>query len=156
MSLTLHTLAPKPGSRPKSFRIGRGQSSGRGKTSGKGTKGQKARTGGRKKLKLKGMKQMLLGFPKLRGFQSGYQKPATLPVERLAAFNAGDEVTLTVLRAKRLIKATDVAAKLVGTADLGKKLHVKGLLASASAKEAIEKAGGTLEVPRYAKRSKSK
>ena len=145
MSLTLHNLAPKHGSRPKSFRIGRGHGSGRGKTAGKGTKGQKARSGGRNKLKLKGLKQMLLSFPKSRGFRSLRAKAAAIPLKRLSVFANGDAVTMETLREKGLIVRIDRTAKIVGNGPVDKKLTVTGVAASASAKAAIEKAGGSVK-----------
>lgn len=145
MTLSLHTLSPKKGSRIKRFRIGRGQSSGRGKTAGRGTKGQRARTGGRNKLKLKGMKQMLLGFPKLRGFQSRFEKAATVPLNRLNVFAENETVTLASLKQKRLIRKTAKSAKIVGGGSLGKKLTFRGVAVSQGVKAAIESAGGSSE-----------
>jgi len=145
-TLTLHTIAPSKGARTKSFRIGRGNASGRGTTAGKGTKGQRARSGGRKGLKLKGLKQMLLSFPKLRGFTSRTAKAETVTLVRLAkAFSAGEKVDVKSLKAKRLVSSVAQRAKIVGTADVGKALVVEGVLASATAKAAIEKAGGSLK-----------
>jgi large subunit ribosomal protein L15 len=145
MSLTLNNLAPKHGSRSKKFRIGRGLGTGRGKTAGKGTKGQKARTGGRKKLKLKGLKQMLLSFPKNRGFQSRYDKVAAIPLKRLGKFGNGESVTLGTLRQKGLIGRTVRQAKIVGNGPIDKKLVVEGVAISAGAKSAIEAAGGSIK-----------
>ncbi len=148
-SLSLNTIAPQKGARTKSFRIGRGNASGRGTTAGKGTKGQRARSGGRKGLKLKGLKQMLLSFPKLRGFQSRFPKAETVTIPRLAkAFNAGEKVTIASLKAKRLVSSTASRAKIVGGGDVGKVLVVSGVLASATAKAAIEKAGGSFLQPK--------
>lgn len=146
MTLTLHTLKPSKGSREKSFRIGRGLGSGRGKTAGRGTKGQKSRTGGKKKLNLKGMKQMLLSFPKNRGFQSLRQKPVALRLPMLNEFADGSLVTLETLKEAKLIRRTDRNAKIVGaTGELTKKLTISGINVSATAKAAIEKAGGTVK-----------
>ena len=143
MSLTLHTLAPHKGSHTKSFRIGRGISSGRGKTSGRGTKGQRARTGGRKRLALKGMKQMLLAFPKLRGFRSRYASAASVPLRSLEQFKDGAVVTLETLHRAGLIHRSDRSAKIVSGGELTKKLTVKRVPASAGARAAIEKIGGS-------------
>lgn len=145
MALNLHTLSPKQGSKSKTKRVGRGQSSGRGKTAGRGTKGQRARTGGKKKLALKGMKQMILGFPKNRGFQSRFPEAATVPLSRLEIFGAGEKIDLNLLKKKGLIKRSDRRAKIVSGGELTKKLTLIGIQASASAKAAIEKAGGQLE-----------
>lgn len=145
MPLSLHTLKPNVGARTKKFRVGRGLGSGRGKTAGRGTKGQRARTGGRKRLKLKGMKQMLLGFPKLRGFQSRFAKVATVPLLHLAIFQDGSTINLKTLREKGIIRRADRMAKIVGSGELGKKLHVVGLKSSSAAKASIERAGGSLK-----------
>ncbi len=144
MSLTLHTLAPRKGARTASFRIGRGISSGRGKTAGRGTKGQRARTGGRKGLALKGMKQMLLSFPKLRGFQSRFPSIATVPLRALESFPEGAVVTLETLRKAGLIHRADRGAKIVGNGVYAKKVTLRGIMISAGARAAIEKAGGSV------------
>lgn len=143
MTLTLHTIAAKHGSRQKKFRVGRGLGSGRGKSAGRGTKGQRSRTGGRKRLALKGMKQMLLSFPKNRGFRSRMTKPTTIALSRLEAFENGTVVNLELLREKAFISRQAVAAKIVGNGAFTKKVTIQGLLASAGAKAAIEKAGGS-------------
>ncbi|MFA5935505.1 MAG: 50S ribosomal protein L15 [Patescibacteria group bacterium] len=146
MSLSLHTIAPKKGSRAKKFRIGRGYATGRGTTAGRGTKGQRARTGGRKRLKLKGLKQMLLGFPKSRGFKSMYPTVYAVPVGRVAAvFTASDRIDLDALKAKRLIPKSAVLAKMIGGGEIDKKLTFVGIMSTASVKEAVEKAGGSFE-----------
>lgn len=146
MSLSLHTLAPKKGSRTKKFRVGRGYATGRGTTAGRGTKGQRARTGGRKRLKLKGLKQMLLAFPKNRGFQSTYPTVYAVPADRLLkAFQSGDRVDLDALKAKRLVPKVAVKAKVIGRGEIDKKLTFVDIMATASVKEAVEKAGGSFE-----------
>jgi large subunit ribosomal protein L15 len=145
MSLTLNNLAPKFGSRSKRFRIGRGAGSGRGKTAGKGTKGQKSRTGGSHKLKLKGLKQMLLSFPKNRGFQSRYAKMAAIPLKRLSVYGNGETVSMETLREKGLIGRSDREAKIVGSGAFDKKLTVSGVAVTAGSKAAIEAAGGSVK-----------
>lgn len=146
MTLALHNIAPAKGSRLKKFRVGRGNASGRGTTAGRGTKGQRARTGGRKLLKLKGMKQMILGFPKQRGFRSLNQKPATITLETIAKnFRAGDKITIKALKAKRLVTKPAMSVKLIGGGELKVALHLTNIKASATAKAAIEKAGGSFK-----------
>lgn len=144
MTLTSHSLSPKTGSRTKKFRIGRGPGTGRGKTAGRGTKGQRARTGGRKNLKLKGLKQMILGFPKLRGFQSRSGKAATVTLGQLSVFSAGSTVDLSALRRHGLASRMQLGAKIVsgGACDKALTITGPGVNVSASAREAIEKAGG--------------
>jgi len=142
MNITLHSLTPQPGSRVKKFRVGRGLGSGRGKTSGRGTKGQRSRTGGRKNLKLKGLKRMLLGFPKTRGFRSLEPKVAAVPLIRLEGLADGTEVTLKALQDLGLVPRRNLSAKIIGSGPLSKELTVKGVAVTAGAKAAIEKAGG--------------
>lgn len=144
MSMTIHTLKPSHGSRSKSRRIGRGAGSGRGKTAGKGTKGQKSRSGGKKKLGLKGLKQMLLSFPKNRGFQSRYPKAHAITLDKLEKLDAGSSVTLDALREKGMVTRRDVSAKIVGNGKLTKALKIVGIPVSATAKTAIEAAGGSI------------
>jgi large subunit ribosomal protein L15 len=148
MALTLNTLKPAKGSKTKSFRIGRGEGSGRGKTSGKGTKGQRARSGGRNKLKMKAIRSMLLSFPKMRGFQSRYLKAATVQLEKVAAaFGSDEKITLRLLKSKGLAGKNDTRAKLVG-GKVDKALHFVNVMASATAKAAVEKAGGSFILPK--------
>lgn len=144
MSLSPHTLVPRSGSRVRKTRIGRGLGSGRGKTGGRGTKGQRSRSGGRSSLKLKGMKQMLLSFPKNRGFQSYTRKPASITLKQLQSLPEGS-VTLDALRAAGLLKRIDAAAKVVGRGVCAKKYALgKGIMTSAGARKSIEAAGGTV------------
>jgi large subunit ribosomal protein L15 len=153
----MNTLAPAKGARTKKFRVGRGEGSGRGKTSGKGTKGQRSRTGGRKGLKLKGIKQMILGFPKLRGFRSTFTPVVTLPLERIAkVFNSPMTVDLKALKSKELVARSAQRVKLVGTAALEKPLNFVNISASASAKAAVEKAGGSFKSSKTKKKVSKK
>lgn len=142
--IELHSLAPNKGAHTRSFRLGRGAGSGRGKTAGKGTKGQKARSGGKKGLALKGMRHMLLSFPKIRGFRSLEAKAIALPVERLNVFADGAKVDLNALRGMRVIGLQDTKVKVIGNGELKKKLIVSGLVVTASAQKAIEQAGGSV------------
>lgn len=144
MTLSIHTLKPAHGSRSKSFRIGRGPGSGRGKTAGKGTKGQRARSGGKKKLKLKGLKQMLLGFPKNRGFQSRYPDARAIPVSRLEVFPANAIISVASLKEIGLMRRRDITAKIVGSGPITKALKMQDVKVTASAKKAIEAAGGSV------------
>lgn len=145
MAITLHTISASSGSRAKSRRIGRGPGSGRGKTAGKGTKGQRSRTGGKSSLKLKGMKQMLLSFPKNRGFRSRFTKDTVIRVGRLSELEEGTTVTMKVLQDADLMVRTARSVKIVAGGDLKKKLTIaKGVTLSAGAKAEIERAGGTI------------
>lgn len=145
MTLSLHTLAPSRGSRRKKTRVGRGNASGRGTTAGKGTKGQRARTGGRNRLKLKGLRQMLLSFPKQRGFHSRFPEVYAVPMKRLMdKVQNGSRIDLKFLKDKKLIPKSAVLAKLIGGGAVSKKLTVATeIRLTSSVKEAIEKAGGS-------------
>jgi large subunit ribosomal protein L15 len=143
--LKLHSIQPKKGSKFAKRRIGRGPGSGRGKTAGKGTKGQKARTGGRNKLRLMGMKFIIRRIPKLRGFKSHHGKDESITLKELqTAFPQGGIVTRAELAKRGLASGPHAPVKIVGSMDLGRKLTLKGLKVSAGAKAAIEKAGGSV------------
>jgi large subunit ribosomal protein L15 len=142
--LKLHSLKPNRGSKTSTRRLGRGPGSGRGKTSGKGGKGQKARTGGRNKLRLMGMKMVIRRIPKLRGFKSHHPKDVAVTLrDLLKAFPQGGLVTPSALAKRGLIADAGATVKVLGSGD-AKKWTLKGLKASAGAKAAIEKAGGTV------------
>ncbi len=143
--LKLHSLKPAKGAKTATRRLGRGPGSGRGKTAGKGTKGQKARTGGRNKLRLMGMKMIIRRIPKLRGFKSQYDKDGTITLHDLAkAFPQGGIVTRAELAKRGVIRDARATLKVVGAVELTRKFTVKGLKVSSGAKAAIEKAGGTV------------
>ncbi len=153
-------MGPAEGSRTKKVRIGRGHGSGKGKTAGRGHKGQRARSGGRNKLKLKGLKQMFLGFPKSRGFTSHYVKAEIVPLDRLLeAVRAPRTLELASLKKAKLVGSTALSAKIVDAKDkeLQPKIALKlvGIAVSASVKEKIEKAGGSV-TSRPKKKSVSK
>lgn len=143
--LKLHTLKPKKGSKFSTRRLGRGPGSGRGKTAGKGTKGQKARTGGRNKLRLMGMKMIIRRIPKLRGFKSHHAKDKSVTLRELqTAFPQGGIVTRAELHKRGIIPSANTQVKVVGKMELVRKLTLKGLKVSAGSKEAIVKAGGSV------------
>jgi large subunit ribosomal protein L15 len=143
--LKLNTLKPAKGAKTATRRLGRGPGSGRGKTAGKGTKGQKARTGGRNRLRLLGMKMIIRRIPKLRGFKSQYGKAEVITLRDLQkAFPQGGIVTRSALVKASLLSSVNADAKVVGGGELARKLTLKGLKASTGAKAAIEKAGGTV------------
>ncbi len=155
MSISMHTLKPAHGSRTKKFRIGRGNASGRGTTAGRGTKGQRARAGGRNKLKVKAIRQMFLSFPKTRGFNSPYVKAETVTLKRLAeAFTNVATVDLKALKRAGLVGKTALSARVVGQGELKAALNLVNVGTSASAKAAIEKAGGSVKLAD--KKSKAK
>jgi large subunit ribosomal protein L15 len=145
MTLSLHTIKSAKGARTKKVRIGRGGK--RGNYSGKGQKGQRARSGGRHNLMRLGMRQLMEQTPKLRGFKSMYKKPAIVNLRDLAHhFKDGDVVTPEILLKKRMVATSRFGVKILGKGEIKIKLNVSECTVSASAKEAIEKAGGSVTV----------
>jgi large subunit ribosomal protein L15 len=150
----LNTLAPRPGAKHRTKRLGCGESSGHGKTSGKGNKGQNSRSGGSIRIGFEGGQMpMHRRLPK-KGFNNSsfalhYAIVNLVDLEE--RFDDGATVDETALRAIKLVKggAWD-GVKLLGSGTLTKKLTVAVDKVSASAKEQIEKAGGTV-VPREKK-----
>ncbi|MEK7655693.1 MAG: 50S ribosomal protein L15 [Patescibacteria group bacterium] len=156
MTISLHNIAPAKGSRPKKFRVGRGNASGRGTTAGRGTKGQRARTGGRNRLKIKGIKQMLLAFPKSRGFHSGFTRVYDIRVNKImSAFADGDRVNIAALKRKYMVPKSAILAKIVGGGEVTKKLNLEGIKVTASVREALIAGGCTIK-KESAKSSKDK
>ncbi len=142
-------------------RVGRGPGSGKGKYSGRGNKGQKSRSGSHKMRAgfEGGQMPIYMRIGKLRGSTSKDAMPVgpfrteTVPVNirDLDRFAAGDEVTPESLVEKKLIKNTKIDIKLLGTGEVSKKLVVRVHAISASAREKIEAAGGTVELLRAPK-----
>ncbi len=144
MSLNLSNLSPAKGATKARKRVGRGGK--RGTYSGKGMKGQKARSG-KSGLKALGFKQTLLRTPKLRGFKSIKPKIATVNIEALdKRFADGATVDIRGLKKVRLIDTKESAFKVLGNGKLSKKLKVSANAYTASAKKAIEDAGGSAEI----------
>jgi large subunit ribosomal protein L15 len=144
----LSRLSPPPGAVKTKRRKGRGVGSGLGKTAGKGQKGQKARhPGGFSKLGFEGGQMPLQRrLPKV-GFHNPFSKHVeVVNVWELTCFDAGATVDPDALRAAGLVKRRLDGVKVLGDGDLDRALTVKAHAFSKSAKEKIEKAGGTVEV----------
>jgi large subunit ribosomal protein L15 len=136
----LQTTKKKTGNR-----VGRGIAAGQGKTAGRGTKGQGARTGSTKKPGFAGGSNPLMQkLPKLPGFRSHRPKVETVYTGQLEQF-AGKSVDTALLAEAGLISNAYVKVKLIVQGELTKKVTVKLSKASASAKAAVEAAGGTFE-----------
>jgi len=143
--LKLHNLSPAPGSKKKRIRVGRGEGGRRGKTAGRGTKGLKARNSLRPGFE-GGQVPIARRIPKLKGFTNPNKEEfAIVNVASLAVFEAGSEVTPESLRARGMIRHRG-RVKVLAEGDLDRALSVKAHAFSASAKEKIEGAGGTVEV----------
>lgn len=147
--ISLHNLHPNPGATKEKKRLGRGRGSGKGKTSGKGVKGQKARSGhhGARFAFEGGQMPMPRRIPK-RGFKNmNRQDIFPINVSLLETlFDAGAEVDIAALRTKGIIPKHIELIKILGEGDLTKKFTIKAHRASATAKEKIEKAGGSIEI----------
>lgn len=143
MAVGLHQLQPAVGSRSHDKRVGRGNASGHGTYSTRGQKGQRARSGGRGGLKIKGIKLMIRNLPKYKGFKSLKDKPEIVNLTLLEKnFNNGGQVSpLTLYRAK-LIDHPSSAVKILADGVLTKKLTVMDCQVSAKARQLIEQAGG--------------
>lgn len=145
--MKLHELQPAPGSRKKAVRVGRGIGSGNGKTSGRGQKGQNARSGGGGRLGFEGGQTPLFRRLPKRGFTNINRKEyAVVNLEKLNRFEDGTEVTPELLLETGVISKLKSGVKILGKGQIEKKLTVKAHKFSASAKEAIEAAGGKTEV----------
>ncbi len=152
--LNLHSLKPAQPRKTRK-RVGRGMGSGTGRYSGRGIKGQKSRAGSHKlPAGFEGGQMPIdMRLPKLRGNTSAdampigpfrtYSQPVNLRhlEER---FEAGDEVTPETLKAKRLIRKVTVDVKVLGVGELSKALSVSAHGFSKTAKDKIEKAGGSV------------
>lgn len=144
--MNLHSLKPRPGSKHRVKRLGCGESSGHGKTSGKGHKGQKARSGGSIRLGFEGGQMPLIRRLPKRGFNNAAFKTryAIVNLEALNQFADGTTVDEKALLEAKLIRGSYDGVKILGTGELTKKLTITADKISASAKEKIEKAGGSV------------
>ncbi|GAA0470273.1 50S ribosomal protein L15 [Alkalibacillus silvisoli] len=145
--MKLHELKRAEGSRKKRNRVGRGMATGNGKTSGRGHKGQKARSGGNVRPGFEGGQMPLYQRLPKRGFTNINRKDYTIVnLDTLNRFEEGTEVTPELLLESGSISKIKAGVKVLGNGSLDKKLTVKADKFSASAKEAIEAAGGQTEV----------
>lgn len=156
--MQLHQLQPKT-FRRRHKRVGRGGK--RGTTSGHGTKGQKSRAGASVRPGFRGGDNRIWQvFPKLRGaskkpgnakphakhrfFQLKQGRAMPVSLDALNVFNDGDVVTYELLVSRGVVPGSHPKVKILGGGALNRKLTVKGLRISDSAKAAVEKAGGTV------------
>ena len=152
----LHSLKPKPGSRHRKKRVGRGEGSGMGKTSGRGQKGAGSRSGAKSRPNFEGGQMPIhMRMRKLRGPHMKKSMPFeqfrthTQPVnlrDLEARFDDGAEVTPQTLAARGLATRKDVPVKVLGQGELSKKLTIHAHGFSKTAREKIEAAGGACTV----------
>ncbi|PPE70504.1 50S ribosomal protein L15 [Caldimonas thermodepolymerans] len=142
--MQLNTIKPAEGSKKARRRVGRGIGSGLGKTAGRGHKGQKSRAGGFHKVGFEGGQMPLQRRLPKRGFKSQTLKfnaeVRLSDLERLGA----EEVDLLTLKQAGLVPELAKNVKVIASGELTKKVVLKGIGATAGAKAAIEKAGGSL------------
>jgi large subunit ribosomal protein L15 len=152
--MKLHDLKPAPGSRRDRKRVGRGPGSGKGKTSGKGMMGQKARSGPNPSRTFEGgQNPMVRRMPYLRGFKNRWRiEYQVINVGDLSEWPQDQEVAVDILVAAGLISRNQ-PLKILGDGELEAKLTVQAHKFSASARQKIEAAGGTVvELPWEAER----
>jgi large subunit ribosomal protein L15 len=152
----LHTLKPAPNSRKPRKRVGRGHGSGMGKTSGRGHKGAGSRSGAKDRARFEGGQMPIhMRMRKLRGPHMKKSMPFemfrtyTQPVNLLSLeerFEKGDDVTVEAMVAKGLGTRKDIRIKVLAKGEITKALTVHAHAFSASARAAIEAAGGTCVV----------
>ena len=145
--MELSNLQPAEGSKHSdNFRRGRGHGSGNGKTAGKGHKGQKARSG-QPRIGFEGGQMPLYRRLPKRGFKNrNHKEIVAINLSALECFEDGATVDIEALIANGIIKDSMDGVKVLGNGELTKKLNVKVNAYSESAKEKIEKLGGTAEV----------
>jgi large subunit ribosomal protein L15 len=161
--LTLSSIKPAQ-SRKDRKRVGRGLGSGKGRYSGRGIKGQKSRAGSHKMRAgfEGGQMPIYMRIPKERGATSkdampiGPFRTSTAPINvgALDRFDDGAEVTPEGLVELGLLKNTKTDVKLLGSGELTKKLTVRVHAISATAREKVERAGGTVSLLREPKQKK--
>lgn len=141
--MKVHDLKPAPGSRKGRKRVGRGIAGKGGKTAGRGTKGQKARDTIPVSFE-GGQLPMSMRVPKLRGFNNPFRvEYQAVNLDTIEASGL-DEVTPETLLAKGLV-SKGALVKVLGRGELNRKVAVRVHACSASAREAITAAGGTVE-----------
>ena len=143
--MRLNELSPGKGAKKAGKRYGRGHSAGQGKTCGRGQKGQKSRSGGFHKVGFEGGQMPLQRrLPKV-GFRSRMAKhSAELRLHELA-IPQDDVIDILSLKKARLVPAQAQKVKVILSGELDKAVKLKGLLVTKGAREAIEKAGGSIE-----------
>jgi large subunit ribosomal protein L15 len=142
----LSELSPEPKSRKKRKRVGRGIGSGHGKTSCKGHKGQNSRSGGGTKAGFEGGQMPLQRRLPKRGFTNIFQKQFNIVNVDVINDLTESVITPDVLQSAGVVKNTKKMVKILGKGELTKSVTVKAHAFSASAKEKIIKAQGSVEI----------
>src|SRR3982751_6797703 len=152
MAISLNSLKPAKGSTHKKKRVGRGPGSGLGKTAGRGEKGQKSRSGYSSKIGFEGGQMPLHRRLPKRGFTNIFKKECIeVSLSSLDQhFAADDEVTPELLHERGLIKKAKRDVVVLGTGEISKALTVSAHRFTKSAREKIERAGGSVtQIEKY-------
>ncbi|HVF55717.1 MAG TPA: 50S ribosomal protein L15 [Pyrinomonadaceae bacterium] len=148
MALSLNNLHPAEGSTHKKKRVGRGPGSGLGKTAGRGNKGQKSRSGYSAKIGFEGGQMPLQRRLPKRGFTNIFKKQwievSLAALER--SFEANEDITPELLHARGIIAKGHRDVVVLGTGEITKALRVAAHRFTKSAREKIERAGGSVMV----------
>ena len=146
--MKLKNLSPKPGSKRRRRRVGRGIAAGQGASCGFGMRGQKSRSGTGTKAGFEGGQMPLYRrVPKLKHFPLVNRKHyTTINVEALGSLPANTEVTLESLLENGIVTSNDGLLKILGNGELKVALNVKAAAFTKSATQKIEAAGGSCEV----------
>jgi large subunit ribosomal protein L15 len=144
--MKLNELKPAPGAKHERHRVGRGVGSGWGKTAGRGHKGQKARSGGFHKVGFEGGQMPLHRRLPKRGFNSPTRNDiAEVRTSELESMQAA-EIDLGTLKAEGIVPRQALAAKVIVSGKLERKLSLKEIQVSKGARSMIEAAGGSIEL----------
>lgn len=145
--MRLHDLKPAEGSHRDRKRLGRGNATGQGTTAGKGTKGEKARSGGLKSG-FRGMSSRNARIAKRRGFTNPNKVVfQVVNLSELDTLQSGQPVTAASLHAAGLVSSARRPVKILGKGELTKAFDVQDIPMSASARQKIEAAGGSVTTP---------
>ena len=145
--MELNKIKPAAGSKRDKKRVGRGIGCGSGKTAGRGHKGQKARAGGFHKVGFEGGQMPLHRRLPKRGFQSlSAGDTAEVRLDTLQKMKA-DTIDLETLKQAGAVPRLALRAKVILAGELKRKIELKGVLVSKGAREAIERAGGSIVQP---------
>ena len=136
----------------KKIRVGRGIGSGKGKTSGRGVKGQKSRSGVAIKSFEGGQMPLYRRLPK-RGFNPiKKSKIAILNLDKIQKLvdskkiDLNSQINIETLKKSKIINSTSNKIKILGSGDINVKINLNIDFISKSAKEKLEKAGGTISL----------
>ena len=143
MAIKLSNLKTKIGARHPRKRIGRGNASGHGTYSGRGQKGQRSRSGGKKGLKIRGLRRNIRNLPKSRGFHRHFIRMQVVNLKDIEAkFKKQEIVNPAKLIDYGLIRKKPLKIKILARGKITKKLTIEAHAFSKTSEQAIEKAGG--------------